>query len=60
MANCYICSGYIHNKDKKVVLHKTFHNNCWNRLDRKQRLQFEVSKKDLSKLRIIGSKLEIF
>lgn len=45
MANCYICSGFIHNPDKKVVLKRTYHNNCWNRLDRETRKNLESAPK---------------
>ena len=41
MANCYICSGFIHRPDKKIAQGRTYHNQCWNRLNRKQKLKLE-------------------
>ena len=43
MANCYICSGFIHSPDKIVISNRAYHNNCWSRLNRKQKLELEAS-----------------
>lgn len=41
MANCYICSGFIHRPDMKTAQDRTYHNQCWNRLHRDLKLKLE-------------------